>query len=62
MPRKIFYYHPETGEIGASEDVTDKSRVEHFTINFQMLNRAKPGWVVVDSEDEAEMARVRSGL
>lgn len=62
MPRNYFYYHPESGEVGTSEDVTELSRAEAFAVHFRLLNKAKPGWIVVDNQNEAEMARVQAQI
>lgn len=62
MPRNYFYYHPESGEVGATEDVSDLSRSEAFAVQYRLLTKAAPGWIVVDSHDEAEMARVQAQI
>lgn len=62
VPQKFFYYHPDSGEIGQAEDVSELSRAEAFAVHYQLLNKAQPGWIVVDSTDEAEMARVQAQI
>lgn len=62
MPRNYFYYHPESGEVGPAEDVSSLSRSEAFAVHYRLLNKAQPGWIVVDSQDEAEMARVEARI